>query len=853
MKRYTSLLTIAALSAATVASVSLAKEITFSSFKQTSPVAVPIPAIPDSTDGSNLKFDKSKLLSARRAADRFHRYDTYNWTTLLPDTAGHYILSPRDTTATTGKLHVLSTRISPERFVKGKLVANSTSMIEVFVDGKSVLKKGKSDTEMAESSADLTLAPESTSEIEVHVLTLPEDGADTKFSLRFVPEKDFEDVLIHEGPAVKRRFSIATTTEGARCNTVELSPDGKYMLVGFSETFSKEDIRRWTELRETATNRTVIPAVPAGAAWLPKGSTLYFTEHTSNGNALYAMPVKSMKREMIAANAPVDASEMMWAPDQSWFAYYDMQEGKKEEGVMKRIASPDDRMPDNRDRAYLSRYDIATGVASPLSYGGATTYICAISPDSRKLLYSSTLQTPSVYPFYSTSLVEMDVNTLATDTIATGIGTISRALYSPDGKQLLIIGGPNEFDGVGRNAPGHELANDFDNQLFLMDIATKKVRPLTKEFDPAVSEAVWNFADNTIYFSYAEGFYQRIATLNPANGAITPLPVKVDYVRNFSIGNEESSFLAYTGMGYEYAGQGWLINLKNLRNTEIANPMAKEYAGINYGKTEIWKFTSKNGDVIDGTVTLPPDFDPTKKYPMIVYYYGGTSPSSRTSHHPYTPQLFASYGYVVYVLNPSGTFGYGQEFSARHINAWGELTADEIIEGVKTICKEKPFINKDKIGCIGASYGGFMTQYLQTKTDIFACAVSHAGISNVTSYWGEGYWGYSYNSVAAAKSYPWTNPDLFTKQGSLFNADKIHTPLLLLHGTRDTNVPIGESIQLFNALKILGRDVEFITVEDQDHIITDYDKRKLWQATFMAWFAKYLQDDPRWWNSLYGD
>jgi len=66
-------------------------------------------------------------------------------------------------------------------------------------------------------------------------------------------------------------------------------------------------------------------------------------------------------------------------------------------------------------------------------------------------------------------------------------------------------------------------------------------------------------------------------------------------------------------------------------------------------------------------------------------------------------------------------------------------------------------------------------------------------------------------------------------------------------------VPIGESIQLFNALKILGRDVEFITVEDQDHIITDYDKRKLWQATFMAWFAKYLQDDPRWWNSLYGD
>ena len=145
-----------------------------------------------------------------------------------------------------------------------------------------------------------------------------------------------------------------------------------------------------------------------------------------------------------------------------------------------------------------------------------------------------------------------------------------------------------------------------------------------------------------------------------------------------------------------------------------------------------------------------------------------------------------------------------------------------------------------------------MTQYLQTRTDIFAAAVSHAGISALSSYWGEGYWGYSYNAVAAAKSYPWTDPELFTKQGSLFNADKIHTPLLLLHGTVDTNVPIGESIQIFNALRILGRDVEFITVEGANHVVTDPDKRRVWQNTIMAWFAKYLQDSPQWWDSMYG-
>ena len=144
-----------------------------------------------------------------------------------------------------------------------------------------------------------------------------------------------------------------------------------------------------------------------------------------------------------------------------------------------------------------------------------------------------------------------------------------------------------------------------------------------------------------------------------------------------------------------------------------------------------------------------------------------------------------------------------------------------------------------------------MTQYLQTKTDIFAAAVSHAGISNVTSYWGEGFWGYSYNSVAAADSYPWTDPQLFTEQGSLFNADKIDTPLLLLHGTHDTNVPVGESIQLFNALKILGKEVEFITVDGEDHVIVNYTKRLPWHNTIMAWFAKWLQDDSKWWDDLY--
>ena len=144
-----------------------------------------------------------------------------------------------------------------------------------------------------------------------------------------------------------------------------------------------------------------------------------------------------------------------------------------------------------------------------------------------------------------------------------------------------------------------------------------------------------------------------------------------------------------------------------------------------------------------------------------------------------------------------------------------------------------------------------MTQYLQTKTDIFAAAVSHAGISDHSSYWGEGYWGYSYSEVSMANSYPWKDKDLYVEHSPLYLADKIHTPLLFVHGDADRNVPVGESIQMYTALKLLGRETAMVLVADQDHHILDYDKTFRWYATMQAWFAKWLKDDPTWWNALY--
>ncbi len=840
---------ISALSTAVFPSLLSARIYYFNEFKVAPAVNIPLPAAPDSND-KNSDFDKASLLGARKAADYFHRLYTPDWTTVLPDSAGNFDFSRAETGKAT--LHTLASRLRADSFVKGKIIAESSSPAEIFINGVSILKKSSSDSIPKNFETSFSLNPEEDMEVEIHILSLPDEKSKPVFKLGFEPDKDFEDVSLSLNPSLPRRFSINTTTLGGRVENTSISPDGKFILLSFSETYGEKDSRRWSTIRRTDSDLTVVPVIPAGANWLPSSTALFYGLKNGEGQDLYRMDIPSMNVSLIASDIPANPSEIFWTPDEKSFIYYDETEGKKETGIMRRVINPDDRIPGNRDVAYLKKFDIATGTSVQLTYGGPTTRLCDISADSKKILYIVTKEKPEQFPFYTNSLIQLELSTLKTDTIVKDSGFIGGGIFSPDARKVLVWSSPNDFDGVGKNDGNHEWANDFDTQLFMIDVISGNIDPITRDFDPAIKgKPVWNRVDNKIYFAVNEGFYNPVYSFTPSTRKFSKLPLKTDIVKNFSIPETESKYLSYTGMGLDYIGQGHILNLKTMKNSFLADPMGEEIASLDLGKTEDWTFKASDGTLIDGFITLPPDFDSTKKYPLIVYYYGGTAPSIKAMHNPYTPHLFAARNYVVYVLNPSGTTGYGQEFSSRHVNAWGERTAEDIIEGVKKLCDEHDFIDRKKIGCIGASYGGFMTQLLQTKTDLFAAAVSHAGISNVTSYWGEGYWGYTYNSVAAAKSYPWTNPDLFTKHGSLFNADKIHTPLLLLHGTDDTNVPIGESIQLFNALKILNREVEFITVEGQDHIITDFNKRKLWHATIMAWFAKYLQNDPRWWNELY--
>ena len=812
------------------------------------PITVQRPVLLDSTDLKDSKFSDETLLSYSISFPEQERFTTL----LEPDTAGFFHLpKPENGYA----FQLLSFFVTGDRYGKGKLTVTSPNPLELYVnDVKRATKTQVNDSLHQSGSVDAFLNGfTNNARIIIKLLASAENKIDPAVKIELKPDKGDSLLNFSFNNIDKRRISINDILEGTRVNSSSVSPSGRFVLLSLRETIKGGENRNYTEIYDTRQKRTVLSetANRSQLNWMPKSDVLYYVAENNDERTLYTFDPLTSERKTIAQRLPKE--NFYIAPDEKSMFYSSKETlSVTTPSGLRRLIGIDDRQSHYRDRFYLYRYFFETGFAQQLTFGLQSATLNDVTDDMKHLLFSTSGEDLSQRPFRKSSLYMLNLETMAVDTVWKDQTYTYSAQFSPDGKQLLIHGAPEAFNGIGLNVKEGQIANSYDTQSFIMDLATRRVDPVTKYFDPAINAQEWNSADNSIYYRVEEGDRVNVYRYSPKNKKFDKLPLKEDVIRSFNI-SRNGRWATYIGVSVSNSNRSYLLDLKTNESTLISDPYANQLNTLVLGEVQDWKFTSSFGDEIDGRYYLPPHFDPNRKYPLIVYYYGGTSPTSRGFESTYPLHVYAAQDYVVYTLQPSGTTGYGQEFSARHVNAWGNQTSEEIIEGVQRFVAEHPFVDGTKIGNIGASYGGFMTQYLITQTDMFAASVSHAGISNITSYWGEGYWGYSYSAGASAGSYPWNNPKLYTEQSPLFNADKIKTPLLLLHGTADTNVPIGESIQMYTALKLLNKPVEFIQVEGENHAIYDYDKRIAWNNAIYAWFAKWLKGDSRWWDSMFGE
>lgn len=648
-----------------------------------------------------------------------------------------------------------------------------------------------------------------------------------------------------------RMACLGDFMDGTHASQISLSPSGKYLLTDYSRVAAGGKQRdRSCRIFRTQDITPISGMMHEQLSWMPRTDALWGKRTGDDGTAIvYTLDPLTNSERVLAKGLP--EGDIAIAPTEDFAILTTIIEGPKEDAQIYQILEPEDRQPGWRTRTQLWRADFADGTLTPLTFGHRPVTLNDIAADGSKILVTTQRTRYTQRPTTIHDVLVIDLGSLQVDTVVSGDGFVNSAIFSPDASKVLINGTPEALGGVARNLPAGRTPSMTESELFVVSLADGKIDPITKDFDPSVNTAVWNSADGKIYLIAQDRDREPLFVYDPARRTFKDLSAgHEDMVQAVAVPRTGNT-VAWKGASASNSERVYLTDTRKGTTRPVDDPSRQRLEGLRLGKVLPFDYVTSRGDSIFARYYLPADFDPAKKYPVIVNYYGGCSPIGRDFESRYPQHLYAAQGYVMLVINPSGCTGRGQEWASRHVNTAGEGVAQDIIEGTQQFCRTFQWADSTALGCIGASYGGFMTQYLQTQTDMFAAAISHAGISDHTSYWGEGYWGYSYSEVAMANSYPWTRKDLYVDHSPLYLADRITTPLLFLHGDSDHNVPVGESIQMYTALKLLGRPTAFVAVAGQDHHILDYDKRNKWQDTIFAWFEKYLKHDSTWWDTLY--
>ena len=401
-------------------------------------------------------------------------------------------------------------------------------------------------------------------------------------------------------------------------------------------------------------------------------------------------------------------------------------------------------------------------------------------------------------------------------------------VYSPDGRFIAYRA---------QARPGYESDRV---RLMVYNRNTGDVASLTETLDRGVSSISWSPDSARLFFTAEDRGREPIFTV-PVEGGGTRVAV-------FGDAHHGDVQLTPDGKAVVYSGHSGSHPVEIFRGSSSGGP-PERLTHLNDGVLSEYESTpleevtyeSADGASMSGFLVKPANFDFERKYPLLLLVHGGPQGAWGESwSYRWNPQVFAGAGFVVFMPNPRGSTGYGQALTDAINGDWGGMVYEDIMAGVDYVLR-RPYINKDQLVAAGASYGGYMINWMLGHTDRFQAFVSHAGVYDLRSMFGstEELWFPLWEFRGA----PWENQQMYEQWSPSMFVKDFRTPTLVVHGQKDYRVPVTQAMQLFTALQLRKTPSQFLYFPDEGHWILKPRNSIYWHETVIDWLKRWI-DQP---------